>query len=126
MDEIYVKEICKLGHGEKCCSFLAAGAGGFTCLKNSGLKSLIDERRASGTMNAKGDNCKSFLVETTGEKVQLSPLDGPWANKICQCDKCGCISRCTMMNDFYDQGDTFLCEQCLLKEHNITNWNSKN
>lgn len=120
MDEIYAKEICKLGMLDKCCSYLAMGQKGFECLKNSGLKSIIDERRAAGTMHAKGDNCKSFLVETTNETIHTSPKQGPWGHKICQCSKCSTVQECTITNDFYDDGENgFLCESCFLKMHNF-------
>lgn len=55
----HVKEVCKLGHGEKCCSYLGMSQG-WTCLKESTLKDTIDARRSAGTMNSKGDNCEGY------------------------------------------------------------------
>lgn len=55
-----VKEICKLGLLDKCCSYLASDVNGFCCLKTTTAKSFIDRRRAKGTINAKGDNCFGY------------------------------------------------------------------
>jgi hypothetical protein len=67
-NESHVKDVCKLGQGGHCCSYLGAGADGWECLKESSLKSTIDARRSAGTMNAKGDNCGGFdaFVEKEG------------------------------------------------------------
>lgn len=62
------KEICRLGHLDKCCSYLASDVNGFCCLKTTTAKALIDRRRAEGTMNAKGDNCLGYDNE---EKVYI-------------------------------------------------------
>lgn len=50
-----VKEICRLGQGEKCCAFLVAGGNGFECIRMSyPANGHIFERLEKGTMNAKG------------------------------------------------------------------------
>jgi hypothetical protein len=49
------KDICKLGQGEECCTFLVCYPGGFECIKKEfPMGSLIHERLKQGTMNAKG------------------------------------------------------------------------
>ena len=53
----HLKNVCKIGQGEATCSFLAFGADGWSCLKGTALEGAIRERRANGTINAKGDNC---------------------------------------------------------------------
>ena len=50
-----VKDICKLGQGEKCCAFLTMGSSGFECCRmNASINSTIFSRLFKGTMNAKG------------------------------------------------------------------------
>lgn len=56
MDDKFVKTICKPGTSE-CCRYLAMDKDGWDCLKNTSLKSLLDERVKLGTINAVGDNC---------------------------------------------------------------------
>ncbi len=58
--ESHVRDVCKLGHRESCCSYLGAGADGWECLKESSLKSAIDERRNTGRMTAMSDNCDGY------------------------------------------------------------------
>lgn len=58
--ESHVEDVCKMGHGEKCCSYLGMGADGWVCLKESSLKANIDARVKANTMTAKGDNCVGF------------------------------------------------------------------
>lgn len=53
----YAVEICKLGQGPPCCSYLVVGPQGLECAKLGSLRTLIDTRRAAGTMKAMGDNC---------------------------------------------------------------------
>jgi len=61
----YIKDVCKLGQMEKCCSYLAVGAGGFECLKLSASGAAhIAIRRAEGTMVAMGDNCEGVDLKT--------------------------------------------------------------
>lgn len=53
----HLDNICKLGQGEAVCAFVGAGADGFSCMKGSAVDATIRQRIASGSMNAKGDNC---------------------------------------------------------------------
>lgn len=54
----HLEKICKLGSGEATCSFLSFAPGdGFSCSKKTGLEEIIRQKRASGQMKAKGDNC---------------------------------------------------------------------
>lgn len=55
-------ELCKLGSGPGTCSYIAATAGGWECLKHCGEQRIIDERREAGTMAAMGDNCEGMGV----------------------------------------------------------------
>lgn len=62
LTEDYIKSTCGMGKGEEACSFLAMGAGGFTCVKHQyPLRWGIDKRREEGTMRAKGDNCEGVF-----------------------------------------------------------------
>ena len=58
----HVKDTCRPGSpGGVTCSYLGATAGEFVCLKTSqSTKSLIDKRRAEGTIKAMGDNCAGW------------------------------------------------------------------
>ena len=75
--EEHVENVCKLGQGEKTCCYLTTGPNGWSCAKSSSLRQTIDERVASGTMNAKADNCEGLLgfiiehqQELVGKKVE--------------------------------------------------------
>lgn len=47
--------ICRLGKGDECCAFLAAGSNGFECIRMSyPTNGHIFARLEKGTMNAKG------------------------------------------------------------------------
>lgn len=51
-----VKDICRLGQGEKCCAFLVMSSTGFECIRMSyPTNSTIFDRLKNGTMNAKGE-----------------------------------------------------------------------
>ncbi len=52
-----LKEMCKLGQGDKCCPYLVCvcGGQGFECAYGN---SIIAKRIKDGTMNAKGKPCK--------------------------------------------------------------------
>ena len=57
LDDKQIKEVCKLGQGEKCCRYLICGGEGFECAKlMTPLKYDIDYK--ASTMSAKGDNCE--------------------------------------------------------------------
>lgn len=58
LEKEQLRKICKLGSGEATCSFLSfSSEDGFSCLKKTGLEEIIRQKRDSGQMNAKGDNC---------------------------------------------------------------------
>lgn len=57
--EGHVKSVCR-PCATGCCSFLVMGGGGWNCAKGdgfSGIRILIDQRRAERSMRAMGDNC---------------------------------------------------------------------
>lgn len=56
-DDAHVKTVCKPGHGAETCRYLAVDALGWDCLKLTSYKNYLDNRVASDTMVAKGDNC---------------------------------------------------------------------
>jgi len=59
--EEYLNEICKLGCGEECCSYLGMSPpDGWVCLKGTDLEERTTIRRATGQMTALGDNCKGL------------------------------------------------------------------
>jgi hypothetical protein len=59
-DEV-ANTVCKMGQREACCRYLSMGKDGWSCLKHSELRSYIDMRADSKTMNARGDNCEGRL-----------------------------------------------------------------
>ena len=52
-----VDSLCLFGAGEKCCSFLMNGPGGWACAKGTDFEALLQARRNAGTIRARGDNC---------------------------------------------------------------------
>ena len=63
----YVKDICKIGQGELCCSYLLMGPDGYECAKwdkNIGFRRAIEIRRANGTIKSLGDNCNGYTDKT--------------------------------------------------------------
>ncbi len=60
LNDVYIKEVCKLGKGEECCAYLVAGSDGFECAKGTELVFGIEYRLAEGQMNAKGDGCQGI------------------------------------------------------------------
>ena len=58
MKKAFVMATCAPSSGPATCSFLLMGADGWHCAKEeAGLRAQIEQRRAAGTMKAKGDNC---------------------------------------------------------------------
>ena len=56
---MYVKQGKKESVVGLCCRYLGGSPVGWKCLKlDENLKKLLDDRVASNTMNAKGDNCE--------------------------------------------------------------------
>lgn len=68
----YIKTVCKIGQGVKCCRYLTVGKDGFRCQKHSPLKPVIDARMSSYT--SQGDNCDGFnsTIDLLKEKVQTT------------------------------------------------------
>jgi hypothetical protein len=60
LSEKQVTEVCKMGRDKETYSYLAIGNGFICAKKNPGVKALIDQRRAQGTMTAMGDNCEGI------------------------------------------------------------------
>lgn len=51
-------EVCLMGKGFFCCSYLGAGSKGLLCLKDTPFKTSIDIRRQQESMTAMSDNCQ--------------------------------------------------------------------
>lgn len=59
MDNVKLKEVCKIGSGPETCRYIVVGANGFECAKNKpSLSVIIDSRLKQGTLHAQGDNCE--------------------------------------------------------------------
>ncbi len=52
----------------RCCIFLGMGAGGAQCLRPTGLRTLLLDRHAAGTMNAKRNPIAAFPDCQTEER----------------------------------------------------------
>lgn len=63
MDMDFVKGTCKIGQGAECCRYLVCGAKGFECVKHTEMRTYLDNRVATQTMNARGDNCEGKRPE---------------------------------------------------------------
>lgn len=61
----WLRNVCALGHGPKCCRYLICDPDGFNCAKNTSVAATIQGRIAEGTFNAKGDNCPGLGAEQT-------------------------------------------------------------
>lgn len=59
--EDYVKDTCRFGQGTACCSFLMMGAD-WHCAKGTDIEAHIRTQRATGKMNAMGNNCPGFAT----------------------------------------------------------------
>lgn len=72
----YIKTVCKIGQGEKCCRYLLLGAEGFYCGKHSSTAGVLNARVAAGTIIARGDNCSGFYedVDLETQPVETKPL----------------------------------------------------
>lgn len=58
LPEEYPDDVCLLGKGEACCSFLMLGPGGLFCGKGSAFQPILEKRRAEKSIRAMGDNCE--------------------------------------------------------------------
>jgi len=63
IDNDWLDEICKMGHGAKCCKYIVvAGAKGICCAKSDMmLKATINNQTH---MLARADNCDGYGVKT--------------------------------------------------------------
>lgn len=60
----FVREICRMGAGSRCCRYLSGDGAGFHCLKlDRALSMIIDARVARGATHASGDNCEGKPME---------------------------------------------------------------
>jgi hypothetical protein len=57
LTEDHVKSVCRPGADHDTCRYLAMSPKGWSCEKHSSLAQLIDDRVASKTIVARGDNC---------------------------------------------------------------------
>lgn len=56
---IYIRDVCKIGQGSKCCKYLLMAPTGFECAKsNPGEKEMIDINWALHAHVSQGDNCE--------------------------------------------------------------------
>ena len=55
-----LKNVCKIGQGEKCCRYILCSPNGFECGKLSNQKEILDNHVELNLMTAKGDNCKGL------------------------------------------------------------------
>lgn len=59
----HILNVCKIGQGHDCCRYLVMGTEGFECAKHTELKTLLDNRVATETITARGDNCEGKTIE---------------------------------------------------------------
>ena len=60
LTEEHVKNVCKMGLGEKTCRYMSMSGASYSCLKvasNHNMAHMIEDRIREGTMNAQGNNC---------------------------------------------------------------------
>jgi hypothetical protein len=53
----WAKTVCLIGKGALCCRYLTLAPGGWSCAKNTSLKTLLDHKVTDNQMGAHGDNC---------------------------------------------------------------------
>lgn len=71
----HVKQICRIGDGADCCSFLLASGKGFECAKTPGMEKLFGIlilRRGMNHMTALGDNCEGYAMIQTAKLIDSS------------------------------------------------------
>lgn len=66
----HLEVVCQRGKGANTCRYLSSVAQGWTCVKNTPLKAVIDQEvRANAGWRAKGNNCDGF-GEMNAQKEQ--------------------------------------------------------
>lgn len=56
----HLKRVCKKGQGAKCCRYIALSVSGFACMKNTPIKTILDDKVLANEMSAKADNCSGL------------------------------------------------------------------
>jgi hypothetical protein len=57
----HLKEVCKIGQGDKCCRYVYADGDGIQCAKlDDAFRTMIDTKVALGLFVAIGDNCGGY------------------------------------------------------------------
>ncbi len=69
----YLRDICKIGQGRKCCRYLTVGPDGLCCEKLGSLKSHLDH---AIHMTARGDNCDGLVEVEYRTKLNDKDADG--------------------------------------------------
>lgn len=60
IDKDHVSNVCKIGQGEACCSFLFVDGDGMQCAKGTEVEPVIHLRRSTGALLSMGDNCEGW------------------------------------------------------------------
>jgi len=55
-----LKTICNIQDGAKACRYIVLGVNGFTCVKHTMMKEVLDKMVDEGKMVSKGDNCSGL------------------------------------------------------------------
>jgi hypothetical protein len=65
LDDVYVKDVCKIGQGHECCRYLLMSPRrGWQCGKTiDRARRYFDQRVADQLMTARGDNCPGIEEE---------------------------------------------------------------
>lgn len=58
----HIRTVCKIGQGKLCCRYLVMGTLGFECVKNTSLRSTLDNRVDMNAITAQGDNCEGQSI----------------------------------------------------------------
>ena len=67
----HLKNVCRFGQEALTCSFLVVGEGGYSCSKGTPVEAIIIQRRKSGSIQARGDNCKGKTGQVDSSEVRL-------------------------------------------------------
>jgi len=53
-------QVCKFKQGKETCRYLSLSANGYSCVKKTPIKQMLDNRVAEKKMSAIGDNCEGL------------------------------------------------------------------